>query len=325
MDDVWDARKKPVSRQPHLVYNVYSNYGFEDNRSQPPGDLRCADRKSGRQPGGPAPRTQPAAMSYALSKLRAGFNDPLFVRVRNEMLPTPRATQLAAPIRSVLTHIKTEVLQDAAFVPAQAHRTFRLCMSDIGEMVFLPPIIRTFMRAAPHATLTTTTLAPATLMHALEAGDVDVAIGYFPDLQKSGVFQQQLSVSDFVCIARRNNPYVKERLTLTRFSTAPQVSVRAAGRTQELIEKSLAKAGIARRVLATVPHFLSLLELVPKTDLISPVPRVLGETLAKAADIKIYPLPTTSPRFAVKQYWHRRYHRDPANRWIRGIVRELFQ
>ncbi|MDB5405970.1 MAG: LysR family transcriptional regulator [Rhodospirillales bacterium] len=268
--------------------------------------------------------SQPA-MSYALGKLRHTFNDPLFVRIRNEMLPTPRAAELAAAVRSILGQVKTELLQYLDFVPAKTRRTFTLCMSDIGEMVFLPTLTRVLFEEAPEASLNAVYMDPAALVEAMEAGTVDLAMGYFPDLQNAGLYQQLLSTSGFLCVARSDNSYVKGKLTLARFLDAPHVAVHAAGRSRELFDRTMAKAGHRRSIPVTVPHFLSLLELVPRTDLIATVPTVLAEYMSRIADTKMHPLPMPSPRFAVKQFWHRRFHADPANRWIRGVVRRLFQ
>jgi DNA-binding transcriptional LysR family regulator len=192
-------------------------------------------------------------------------------------------------------------------------------------MVFMPPVIGVLMKQAPEANVRTVYLPPVQIEQAMETGDVDLAVGYFPDLQKAGTYQQQLFTSDFVCMARSNNPYIGSRLTLAAFLKAPHAAVRAAGRSQELFEKALTRSKLTRRVLLTVPHFLSLLEIIPKTDLIATVPRVVADSLSRAADIKAYPLPVSTPTLPVKQFWHKRYHKDPANQWIRTVVRDLFQ
>ena len=103
------------------------------------------------------------------------------------------------------------------------------------------------------------------------------------------------------------------------------LSIRAAGRSQEIIEKHFKTAKIQRRVALTLPHFLSLIEILPQTDLIATVPTRVAESLARNAALKVQPLPVKSPTFAVKQFWHRRFHQDPGNRWVRGVVRGLFQ
>ena len=60
------------------------------------------------------------------------------------------------------------------------------------------------------------------------------------------------------------------------------------------------------------------------SDLIATLPRHIGETLARAAGLRVLPCPFAIPGFTVKQYWHARYHHDAASRWLRGIFADLF-
>lgn len=48
--------------------------------------------------------TQPA-VSGMLTRLRNSLNDPLFIRSQHGINPTPRAMELAAPIKKVLSEI----------------------------------------------------------------------------------------------------------------------------------------------------------------------------------------------------------------------------
>lgn len=269
--------------------------------------------------------SQPS-MSYALAKLRGAFNDPLFIRINNEMWPTPCASALAPTARRILELARTDLRRFSGFEPRSTDRIFTFCMTDMGETAFLPPIIHSVFEQAPHARLRALSLVPEKLDQALEAGTVDLAIGFFPDLQKGGFYQQLLYSGGFLCIARTGNPYVKDRLTLPRFLKAPHVSVRAEGRSEEVMERYFVKNRIARRVLLTVPHFLSLLNIIPQTDLIATVPVSAAKSLSREPSIRIYPLPLKSPPLVpVRQIWHKRFHKDPANRWIREIVRTALQ
>lgn len=268
--------------------------------------------------------SQPS-ISYALAKLRQSFGDPLFVRIDNRMHPTPCASALAPIAKKVLELVNTDLRRFAGFDAGSTERTFTFCMTDMGETAFLPPIIHAVQREAPSAALRAVALAPRQLAEALEAGTVDLAIGFFPDLHTGGFYQQQLYLGGFVCVARQDNPFIGERLTLARFLKAPHAVVRAEGRSEEVMEKEFLRAKVRRRVLLTVPHFLSLLNIIPQTDLIATVPVSAGKSLSRDPSIRIHPLPLKTPRVPVKQIWHKRFHKDPANQWIRGLVRAALQ
>ena len=61
--------------------------------------------------------TQPA-VSHALARLRALFDDPLFVRDGASMVPTPRAQDLAAPVSVILDGVREIVGGPEPFDPA---------------------------------------------------------------------------------------------------------------------------------------------------------------------------------------------------------------
>jgi DNA-binding transcriptional LysR family regulator len=153
--------------------------------------------------------SQPA-MSYSLGKLRATFDDPLFIHIDNKMQPTPRALGMAPQIKRVLDIVQGELLSFAAFDAALSTRQYRFCMSDIGEAYFLPPLVRRIWKESPQASVRTQSLSPSDLTAALEVGSVDLAVGYFPDLRKGGFYQQQLFESTFMCVASRDNPALRD-------------------------------------------------------------------------------------------------------------------
>lgn len=267
--------------------------------------------------------SQPA-MSYALAKLRRTFNDPLFFRVGNEMQPTALALDLTGAVREVLDRLRADVFGLTPFDPSTTTRSFVYCMTDIAESYFLPGLVTELQRLGARIALRAALLPPQALKVGLENGDVDFAVGIFPDLSGPDHFQQTLYESRFVCVARSGNPYVKGRLTLRRFVEAPQVAVSTPARSQPILERTLERQRIRRSVLLRVQNFLTLIEIVSKTDLIAVVPYEAAETLQKIGRLKVHALPFEADTFQIKQYWHRRYNNDPGNRWLRGVFFRLF-
>lgn len=81
--------------------------------------------------------TQPA-VSHSLSRLREHFDDPLFSRQGNQMVPTPIARRFLESMRPGLTQIQSAVNQFHAFDPASQRKTYSLALRDILESTFLP-------------------------------------------------------------------------------------------------------------------------------------------------------------------------------------------
>jgi DNA-binding transcriptional LysR family regulator len=267
--------------------------------------------------------SQPA-LSFALAKLRRFFDDALFVRTAQGMQPTPLALQMAVPVREVLDLVRTSVLQRSAFDAATTARTFTLSLSDAGEMVFLPKLLRRLRVQAPGASVASVQLPPPELERAMESGEVDLAIGYFPDLKKEAWYQQRLFAQPFACIMSAARAPASGKLTLKQFLAASHAVVRPQGRSQEVLERALSERGLHRRVALSIPHFLSVPFVVMESDLVATVPLSVAESFARMPGISMCPLPVRMASVDLKQHWHARFHRDPASQWLRRLVRESF-
>jgi len=156
-------------------------------------------------------KSQPG-VSSALAKMRAFFADPLFVRAGNAMQPTPRGVELIAAARDVLARVGDGIVTAPGFDPQQSTRTVTLALSDVGEVVFLPAILKELRRVLPNAGVRSVSLPAAELPRELESGAIDLAIGYFPDLQRSNFFQQTLFSDTFASLIRADHPIAARRL-----------------------------------------------------------------------------------------------------------------
>lgn len=266
--------------------------------------------------------SQPA-MSFALSKLRTLFNDPLFVRTSRGMQPTARALQIAEPVQRILELVSNEVLPSSGFVAEHSERQLVLCMSDIGEMVFLPKLMRVLDERAPRLRIRTLALSPEQLEEGLDAGDVDAAIGYFPRLVNSSIRNRALYSHTFVCIVREDHPHIGERLTAQQYQAAEHVAVQADGRGMGILDRELALRGVNRRIRFSLPRFMGVPFLVAESDMIATVPLAVGRRFAEIARVRLVPLPWTITGYDIHLHWHTRFHHDPANRWLRETLTEL--
>lgn len=266
-----------------------------------------------------------AAVSMALRKLRAEFNDQLFIRTARGMVPTPQAQRIVEKSRPLLEQLQSKALLQERFDPATARQAFCLALSDVGEMVFLPSLLANLHREAPLAPVRSVSMSPAEIVSGMERGTVDLAIGYYPDLKQSHFFQQRLFTHHFVCLLRADHPAVKDRLTARQFLALEHAVVRAEGRTLEMFEKFLERNRLRRRVSLMTPHFMSVPMIVARSDLIVTVPHALGMWFAATnANLRTVALPFRIPGVDLRQHWHRRYHEDARSRWLRQLVYRLF-
>jgi DNA-binding transcriptional LysR family regulator len=266
--------------------------------------------------------SQPA-VSNALRRLRAHLKDRLFVRTAAGMMPTAAAEELGGSVSAALSQI-TNGLVRRGFDPATESRTFTLLMTDIGNTVFLPKLLDVVNREAPAVAIRTVHLPAPETRHALESGTVDLATAFVPEL-RSGVMQQRLFVTDYVCIVRRDHPTIRHRMSRAQFLGATHIIAEAAGTGHSVVASALARLRPSPRIGLRVPQFLALPVLVGQSDMIATVPLPLAREFEKAANIKILPVPLKLPRVDIKLLWHERYHDDPANRWLRGTMSRLFK
>ena len=263
-------------------------------------------------------------VSYALAKLRHAFSDELFVRVGNLMLPTPLAVNLRDPVSRVLDTIAGEILRTAVFNPASCSDSFTFCLSDIGELVFLPALLETFREEAPQATIRCVSLSPHELEARLADGTVDLALGYFPDLDGHAIYQQRLFDHSFAVLLRKDHPTIGASINLDCFLAAEHAVVLQEGRSQELFERRMQELGLRRKVIIQSPHFMTIPQIVAYTDIITTVPLAVAKAYAKLAPLRWVAPPLMLPPIEIKQFWHLRTRSDKKAIWLRSLIARRF-
>ena len=263
-----------------------------------------------------------AAASTMLNKLREHFDDRLFTRTARGMQPTPHAQRIHPHLREALAQLETARGSRAGFDAAQARRNFRICMTDISEVVLLPGLLDHLRRVAPGVHLETEIISTASGRR-LEDGEVDLAVGFMPQLD-AGFYQQTLFMQNFVALVARNHPRVGARLTKKRFEAEAHAVISSSGTGHAIVDTTLVRLGVQRNVVARLSSFLSVARIVAHTELVVIVPRVLGEVLATQEPVRLMELPFALPAYAVKQHWHERFHADAGNAWLRRTVAQLF-
>ena len=78
-------------------------------------------------------------------------------------------------------------------------------MTDIGEALFLPRLLGALVERAPRVNVQGAAIPEHGEQAAMAAGEVDLAIGFFPDL-RAGFFQQRLYVATTSSACARRTP-----------------------------------------------------------------------------------------------------------------------
>ena len=263
------------------------------------------------------------AVSNALARLRKLFGDELFLRTSTGMQPTPFADQLAESIGYALSMIHGAVNARDSFDPATSQRSFTIGMTDIGEIYFLPILMKQLQKIAPGISISTVRNTAINLKDAMEAGQIDLAIGLLPQL-KAGFFQQRLFMQRYVCMFRKGHALSGKKLSLPNFFGADHVAIISAGTGHGQVDEILDAASPRRKIKLHVPHFVAVGHILQSTDLIATVPERMAERMAKPFGLNYVEHPVKLPQIAINLFWHAKYHKDTANQWIRSTMFELY-
>lgn len=263
--------------------------------------------------------TQPA-VSNALARLRESFNDPLFVRTAQGMVPTPMAQNIINPVRSALALLRVSVQESRTFNPLQANKTFRISMTDLTEAVVLPPLFQRLRKQAPSVVVESLLSHRRETTSDLAAGRLDFAIDA-PLNTDPQVRHVKLMEDRYVCAMRPAHPLagqpsisLDEYLGLTHI----HISTRRNGLGQ--VDLALGKMGLQRKITLRSQHYLMASNVLQHTDMVMTVP----ERFARRHALHFVALPLNElPNVETHLYWHESTEQDPANRWMRELLIEL--
>ena len=260
--------------------------------------------------------SQPS-VSVHLAKLRDIFGDPLLLPGPRGMRPTAKADELREPLRQALDALERAVSPAGPFDPAQARQTWRVAAADYGESTVLLPALAGLRSAAPDSRLAIVQMVPSRIAKQAEQGEIDLALHTTEDAP-SGLRRRALFTERYVLAGRADHPRLKRRPTLSQFCQLEHVVVSPdGGGFHGITDEVLSEAGMSRRVVLSVPHFLFMMSVLANTDLVAMLPSRL---VRNASALRIVEPPLDIPGYEMSMLWHERSHRDPAHQWLREHI-----
>ncbi|MDR7335444.1 LysR substrate-binding domain-containing protein [Roseateles asaccharophilus] len=267
--------------------------------------------------------TQPA-LSNALTRLRTLMQDPLFIRERYGMQPTPKAQELAPVIAAALAGLDEVIHGQQEFDPAQARQLVTLAPNSYVEFVLMPAIVARLRERAPGLRLRLTPYGTDLAETGVISGSTALALGRITD-PPDNVVVQPLMDDGLACVVRADHPTVGDRLTKKQYEQLRHVNMLPPGRLRVGLFQALERQGLKRDVAVSVTHFLAIPDMIAVTDYCATLPRLICERLRSDPRLKVLPAPVDLGRFPVEMAWHVRYRADPAHRWLRGLIAEVAQ
>lgn len=260
--------------------------------------------------------SQPS-VSVHLAKLRDVLGDPLLLPGPRGMRPTARAEALREPLRQALDALEHAVTPPSPFDPAEANHTWRVAAADYAESTIVLPALAGLRSAAPGTRLAVLEMVPSRIARQAERAEIDLAF-HTSEGAPEALHRRVLFKERYVLVGRAGHPRLKRRPTLAQFCALEHVIVSTdGGGFRGITDDVLAEAGLSRRVVLSVPHFLFLMSVLANTDLVAMLPaRLVRDTGA----LRVVEPPVEVPGYEMAMLWHERSHRDPAHQWLREYI-----
>lgn len=264
--------------------------------------------------------TQPA-VSNALQRLRAMFQDELFSKVRDGVEPTERALMLWPQLDEALETIRSVILPEE-FEPATTQMTFNIAVTDTLVDRVVPPLAARFLKEAPMAKIHFHMHSDPGSRIELERGTLDCAIGMFPNM--SGELRcEPLFTDNYVCIMRRGHPRAARPVDLEAFLAESHVLVRQTPSWTGIVDSWLSMIDRQRRNVLVVNSARQAIAVVLDSDLFAAVPTEFVATDPRRDMLATAALPFATEKIVYKLASHERSAHDPAATWLRRLIRDV--
>ncbi|WP_432698216.1 LysR family transcriptional regulator [Marinobacterium sp. YM272] len=264
--------------------------------------------------------TQPS-VSYALSKLRELFDDPLFVRSKSGMEPTALATELFNVFSHSLGEIEHSVERLRNFDPLLSDRRFTIALTDLGEMVQLPLIFNALNEQGPNISLNVVPVQIDKVVDWMQSGKIDAVICSTKILDKR-VQRSVIHSDSYVCVAGLKSKI--NTLSLEAFEAAQHIQVsRSLG--HGFVDEVILEKSIRREVRLSVPHFSSLPSVLASSELLAIVPSYIAQHYADEYGLKVFPLPFPVSEVEIAIYWSTNKDSSTSNQWFIQVVKDALK
>ena len=269
--------------------------------------------------------SQPAT-SNALARLRYFFEDELFLRTPHGLIPTSVCEHIAPAVAAELRSLEALVTGREEFDPEHSHVEWRVSMSDLGEMTFLPTLAAALHTEAPHSQLTNISVLADDVAAALEARELDFSIGILHPKQR-GIQADVLFHEPYVAITAPDwTPFPGHKgkiLTPSELASASLLVASPTATFHDSVRDMLTRMKLDHRIVVRALHFGALPEVVMNSRMLAIVPTTYARNAQPRYGFKVWALPY-APSYDVRLIWHANTASDPSLQWVRALVHRLF-
>lgn len=255
-----------------------------------------------------------STVSYTVARLRRIFKDPLFARVGNKVLPTPRCVVVVGHVSGLLAEFEG-LTNEPEFSPTMAQGTISISCNHYERMTILPNFISKIRNQAPNLRLEFIT-SSAQGEDQLKRGECDLLIG---PVQLTGdhIFKRHIRTDSYIYIMDPENPLASAPMGLEELQSANHLVVQFAGGWQPLYLDALKAHGIHLNPMVEMSDYGDIAAYITGSDLIACMPKFLARSLDP--DLIRVDAPISVP-LEIDLFWTTRTHHSKLHTWVRQTL-----
>lgn len=261
------------------------------------------------------------AVSGVLSRLRELFEDDLFIRTAQGMVPTARAHDIARALAPALQAVH-DAVQSPVFNLAESERVFTLGMPDWVEMWLMPELLSRLRAVAPKVRVAVKSTDRIRATKMLEQDEMDLGIAVL-DKGPSWRRSQELVSMNYSCVYHPDRVSLARPLTLTKYLKHPHLFISYQGDFEGMVDAKLADLGKRRSVIYSTPHFGTLPFLLGSLPAFATVPELLAASWSRRFGLRFAPVPVPLPNFSLSLSWHAQRETEGALRWMSQLLEDV--
>lgn len=260
--------------------------------------------------------SQPA-VTGALKRLRAYFDDELLVQRGRRMFLTPKAEALAGPVHRALLQIRGEITRAGSFDPATTARHFVISASDYAYTILLAEVIAQAAALAPTVTFE---IAPPNELtnERFDRAEIDLLITV-DTFAIAGQGFTELWRDEEVIISWQGAGF--EHIDAdTFFACGHAVATFGLEHRLSIADSYIEQNRWKRRVEIQLPHFGALCQAVVGTRRLATMHRRYALHFAQLYPIKIHRTWEPFPEVVEGMQWHDVRDSDPGLQWLAKLL-----
>lgn len=263
-----------------------------------------------------------SSISKNLSQLRHLFNDPLFHRSAQGLIPTAFALTLEPKLTSALSAMK-QLFSPQEFDLSSYQGCIRLSMQE-SAFEFITGVFLTNMLSKAPGMRLNTWFKDSISIEQLNQGQLDFVIlphdiGQTPTLGNH-LSIQELYRDELVCLVNEKHPVLAQDWHQQAYLQCRHIHVRDNELGIPVFDKALAKQGLQRDIAINVPDFNTASSLCCQSDLVFTTSSTWATFAIKQKPLVQLTMPCPSLPVIYSLIWHQRSDQDPAHLWLKNQI-----